>query len=180
MNDAYATTAQKDFILSLLAQREVSLATREALTHAWDTMTKREASAIIDELRALPANNNTPRTPAFDGLPKSFYAIPAEVANNALADSVVNNDLMFVVIDEFRGTVYMREVHGAPGDFNRSKLSARDTRAIAGVLRTDSLGFIKLFGTHFTVCGKCGANLTDQASRERGFGPDCARQLGIR
>jgi len=179
MTNYTATPAQKDFILSLLADRKVDESVVATLNENWEALTKQEASSTIDALKSCP-RSAVPATSAFAGLAKSFYAVPAHVANATLTDLSVSNDLLFLVIDEFRGTVYMRQVHGAPGDFSRSRMTRGDAKAMADLLRTDELGFIKLFGQHFTVCGKCGANLTDQSSRERGFGPDCARQLGIR
>jgi hypothetical protein len=179
MTNYTATPAQKDFILSLLADRKVDESLIAHLNENWETLTKQEASATIDALKACPRSAG-PSASIYDGLAKSFYAVPAHVANATLTDLSVSNDLLFLVIDEFRGTVYMRQVHGAPGDFSRTRMTRADSKAMADLLRTDALGFITLFGQHFTVCGKCGANLTDQASRERGFGPDCARQLGLR
>ena len=175
MNEA--TTPQKDFLMALLRDRAVPTDLRSELTTRWDSLTKAEASVAIGTLKELPFAQ---RSSVLDDLPKSFYAIPSMFANNALADLHVDNDLMFVVIDEFRGTRYMRQVHGSVGAFNRTRLTSRDVRGIAGILKDDPLSYISLFGEHFSVCGKCGAHLTDERSREAGFGPECRRTLGIR
>ena len=179
MNEA--TTPQKDFIVSLLSGREVPADLRAELDARWADLTKAEASVAITTLKALPfATRTSPNAGVLADLPKSFYAIPSLFANNALTDLHVVNDLLFVVIDEFRGTRYMRQVLGSVGDFNRNRMSVRDVRAIANILKDDALSYISLFGEHFSVCGKCGARLTDEKSRESGFGPECRRTLGIR
>lgn len=179
MNEA--TTPQKDFLVALLRDREVPAELRAELNARWSNLTKAEASVAIGTLKELPfARRTSFASDALADLPKSFYAIPSLFANSALTDLNIDNDLLFVVIDEFRGTRYMRQVHGSVGDFNRSRMSARDVRAIANILKTDSLLYITLFGEHFSVCGKCGARLTDEKSRQTGFGPDCRKALGIR
>ena len=180
--DNLATTPQKDFILSLLKDREVSESLVSRINGVWDALTKSDASEFIGTLKGLPFAKKAGvefRESPYEGLAHSYYAIPSHLANPALQDAVIDNDLLFVVIDQFRGTVYLRQVHGAPLRFTRSKMSPRDARAVVRVLKTDPLKFIKLFGEHHGVCGKCGAHLTDQKSRESGFGPDCRKQLGI-
>ena len=179
MNEA--TTPQKDFLVALLRDREVPADLRAELDSRWNDLTKAEASVAIGTLKELPfARRTSFASDALADLPKSFYAVPSLFANNALTDLHVENDLLFVVIDEFRGTRYMRQVLGSVGDFNRSRMSARDVRAIANILKADPMSYITLFGEHFSVCGKCGARLTDERSREAGFGPECRRTLGIR
>jgi hypothetical protein len=179
MNEA--TTPQKDFLATLLRDREVPSNQRAVLDAGWSTLTKAEASIAIGVLKALPYASRVSFSAGnvLDDLPKSFYAIPSMFANNALTNLTVTNDLMFIVIDEYRGTRYMRQVHGSVGSFVRSRLTARDVQGIAGILKDDALSYIKLFGEHYSVCGKCGASLTDSKSRESGFGPECRRQLGI-
>ena len=178
MNEA--TTPQKDFLLALLRDREVPADLRSELDTRWSDLTKAEASVAIGTLKGLPfATRTSANADVLAKLPKSFYAIPSLFANNALTDLTVSNDLLFVVIDEFRGTRYMRQVLGSVGDFNRNRMSVRDVRAIANILKDDALSYISLFGEHFSVCGKCGARLTDEKSREAGFGPECRRTLGI-
>ena len=179
MNEA--TTPQKDFILSLLADREVPEDLRATLDSEWATLTKVGASVAITTLKGLPYSRKNVKfvDPVLAGLPHSFYAIPTYQADSAVADLNLNGDLLFVEVAQYMGTVYMRALHGAPGRFNRERVSRRDVTAIANLLNLDPMKYIRLFGQHFTVCGKCGAELTDQKSRESGFGPQCRKQLGL-
>ena len=113
------------------------------------------------------------------GLPKSKYAIPAFHLEGALADYRLEGELLFVEIREYRGVRYLRRLTGSVGDFVRTRLSVRDALAVLRVLEGGARTYIQKFGEHFVCCGKCGAPLTDDKSRARFLGPDCARQLGM-
>jgi len=176
-----ATTPQKDFILNLLADREVPEDLRATLDAEWATLTKVGASVAINTLKGLPYSRKNVKfvDSTLAELPHSFYAIPSFQAESAVTDLNVKGDLMFVEVAQYMGTVYMRALYGAPTRFNRERMSRRDVTAIANLLKRDPMKYIRLFGQHFTVCGKCGAELTDQKSRESGFGPQCRKQLGL-
>lgn len=176
MNNDIATPKQKDFILSLVADRAVPAEFRTTIDEEWTDLTKAVASEFINALKLLPYAQKVSH---LDGLTHSYYAIPAFMVNPALTDIEINNDMMFVVVAQYMNTVYMKQVHGSVENFARSRMSARDVRAVAKVLKTDPLRFIQLFGESHGVCGKCAAKLTDQKSRETGFGPDCRKQLGL-
>jgi hypothetical protein len=75
--------------------------------------------------------------------------------------------------------LYIRQLHGAPGSFNRSKLTADGVRAVVGTIKLDPYRYAKLFGTHYTCCGSCGAALTDERSREIQLGPECRKKFGF-
>lgn len=181
MNDA--TTKQIDFIVSLLGDRDVSQEMRLAIDAGWGSLTKWEASSLIETLKNLPYKKKSVSfsTPsALAELPKSYYAISSHAVNLVLRDEQIDNDYMFVVVAEFKGTRYMRKLLGNLGGFTRVKLSYRDARAVADLLSTEPLMFIQKFGELHSVCGKCGAELTDEKSRKFGFGPDCRKELGIK
>lgn len=179
------TEKQLDFINVLLRDRDVPEAAREHLRKTLGGMDARKASEWIDALKILPRRLNmrgvrlAGAADSLVGLPKSYYAVPAAIANVAMTDRSVANDYLFVVVAEYQGVLYMREVTGSPGGFVRSRLSVRDVRALADVLRGDSLGYIRKFGELYSVCGKCAAALTDMKSRESGFGPECRKALGV-
>lgn len=182
------TQKQQDFILSLLDGREVHEDFIIELNAAWDELTVSNASSIIDTLKGMPykkksvsfVDSSSKGGSALADLPKSFYALSAHAANLVLKDEVVDNDYLFVVVAEYMGTRYMRKLSGNFGGFVRTKLSYRDARAIADLLSTEPLMFIQKFGELHSVCGKCGAELTDEKSRKFGFGPDCRKELGIK
>lgn len=179
MNEA--TTPQKDFLLALLRDREVPAEFRLELDKQWATLTKVGASMAIDAMKSFPFKpRGTVRfsDPVLLELPKSFYAIPAHQAEAVLGRDV-RGDLVFLEVSQWNGRTYMKRLFGAPGRFNRERMSRTEVAALAKLLSIDPVRYIKLFGEHFTVCGKCGAELTDQKSRETGFGPVCRKQLGL-
>ena len=177
------TQKQQDFILSLLDGREVYEDYLIELNASWDELTVRDASSIIDTLKKMPFKKKSvtfSAPSALADLPKSYYAISSHTANLVLKDEVVDNDYLFVIITEYMGTRYMRKLLGNFGGFSRVKLSSRDVRAVADLLATEPLMFIQKFGELHSVCGKCGAELTDEKSRKLGFGPDCRKVLGVK
>lgn len=183
-----ATERQLAFIATLRAERVVS----ETVAHdlALPALSKSVASAVIEQLLASP---RVPATVSFGAetperaearellasLPKSKFAVPARLLEGALTDYTVDGSLLFLEVKEYRGTRYLRRLTGSVGDFVRSRLTVRDSLAVMKVLSGDSLEYIRLFGEHFVCCGKCGAPLTDDRSRARFLGPDCAKQLGV-
>jgi len=90
----------------------------------------------------------------------------------------VDNDLVFVEIREFKKTTYLRRLIGSYGGFTRSKPAPEDTLAFVRVLLGDPYKYAKLFAVHYACCAKCGAELTDEVSRELGLGPVCRKAFG--
>lgn len=182
MNDA--TTPQKDYILSLLSAREVAAELRKTIDAGCVTLTKVEASMVINSLKNAPYASKVsfsaaPTTTGLASLPKSFYAIPAAEANLAMTNYVEGGELLFVQVREYMSTRYIRRLTGSVGGFTRHKLDRVDEKGLIALLGTDSLRFITLFGQHYSVCGKCSAELTDTKSRASGFGPECRKTLGL-
>ena len=180
---AFATERQVAYLASLVARRVVPAEIAPLVTGDLSFLTRAEASKAIDALLAAPlAPAGVARAgvaEALSALPKSKYAVPAAHLAGALQDYTLTNDLLFVEVREYRGTLFMRRLSGAPGAFSRARLTTRDTLAVAGVLAQRPVEYITLFGQHYTCCGRCAAPLTDSASRARFLGPDCARQLGV-
>lgn len=176
-----ATPKQISFVRDLLATREVDAATAE---HIEDTIsaghyTKSHASEDINAFLKLPT-----RAKATGGMqtllasvPKSKYAIPADELE--LSSVKVANDLLFVEIKEYMNTLYIRTLHGAPGAFNRGKLTAEQTKEVITILSVDPYKYTQLFGKHYSCCGSCGAELTDARSRELQLGPECRKKFGF-
>lgn len=191
-----ATPRQVSFLRSLLAERVVPAGIASAVLSAGslDALARADVSRYIDTLLASP-RANAPRVtfgdaPASDSrsllasLPVAKFAVPASHLEGALSDYAPTGDLVFVETREFstpdgRVVRYLRRLTGAPSDFTRSRFSPADALAVARVLNADALAYIRAFGEHFTVCGKCASPLTDERSRARFLGPDCARQLGV-
>lgn len=188
MTEIFATERQVAFINSLASERVVPEGLAETLKRGVQFLTRAGASQAIETLLAQPratrvAFEESPeRKEAREllaGLPKSKYAIPAFHLVGALTDYRLDGELLFVEIREYRGVRYLRRLTGSVGDFTRSRLSVRDALAVLRVLEGGARTYIQKFGEHFVCCGKCGAPLTDDKSRARFLGPDCARQLGM-
>lgn len=189
MTEFYATERQVAFINSLASERVVPAGLAETLKRGAQFLTRAGASQAIETLLAQPratrvAFEDSPeRAEArelLEALPKSKYAIPAFHLEGALADYKLEGDLLFLEIREYRNVRYLRRLTGSVGDFTRSRLSVRDALAVLRVLSGGAREYIRLFGEHFTCCGRCGAPLTTDRSRELYLGPDCAKMLGVR
>jgi hypothetical protein len=103
--------------------------------------------------------------------------VPTDVLELTDADDSFSGDLAFFEVREYMSTLYMRQLHGAPGRFNRSKLSAASVKAIIGIIAADPYRYTRMFGEHYACCGSCGAELTDQRSRELQLGPECRKKF---
>ncbi len=176
-NLAGATPRQQDFIASLLSEREYTLG--DVAINS-----PREASALIAELlraprRAVARQTDTELFEALSSVQKSKYAIPTSELFLELLDENVTGDLLFVEVREYRGTTYIRRLHGSVGDFNRSKLSRKDSLTILRHIARDAYKYARTFGEHYSCCGKCGAALTDERSRALLLGPDCRKAFGL-
>lgn len=175
-NLAGATERQQTFIASLLAEREYTLG---------DVVisSPREASALIDALLRAPKRANARRGDqelfeALSSVQKSRYAIPTSEMFLETLDENIAGDLLFVEVREYRGTLYIRRLHGSVGGFSRTKLSRKDSLVILRHIARDAYKYARTFGEHYSCCGKCGAELTDERSRALLLGPECRKAFG--
>ena len=144
-------------------------------------MTSQQASKAIEYLLSCERRKGAKFSNAhLDALPKARYAVPAFTAECVLRDETIKDGFVFFVVAEYMGTRYLRRLFGAPGEFTRHKMTYRDMASAAKMLADDPIEYSKLFAQHYSVCGKCGAELTDEKSRKFGFGPDCRKELGIK
>lgn len=177
-----ATEKQIAFLASLLAQREVPADLHEEVSAFLPTADKRRASDYIERLLALPKTQGRPAAAApaanavFDGVPVARYAIPAEEIS--LLDVDPRGDLLFVEVKTWKGVTYMRRLHGSLGGFSRSKMPRETVADLASILARDPYRYTRLFGEHYSCCGKCGAELTDEESRRLMLGPVCRKAFG--
>jgi hypothetical protein len=178
-----ASERQMAFVSDLLRTREydandpfIAYAVEE---HAANALSKSDASSLIDMLIKAPKRKGgrTAIQEILATVPKSKYAIPAELL--AGTDFSITNDLLFVEVKEYMNNLYARQLHGAPGRFNRSRIDNAALKVIIGIIATDPYKFAKLFGDHYACCGSCGAELTDQRSRELMLGPECRKKFGF-
>lgn len=179
-----ATEKQIGFVTDLATTREYDDAERERILGLIDSgdLTKREASAVIDLLINAPRKASSvylsPLQTLLSGIPKSKYAVPVEeLMLTDAEDDFEGADLVFLELKEFMGTLYVRRLIGAPGRFNRVRLTVAQTTALMRMVATDPYHYAKLFGDHYACCGSCGAELTDQRSRELMLGPECRKKF---
>lgn len=183
---ALASDKQINFVCDLLDKREVPAETADIIVEAIanEAYTKAMASADIDAFLKLPKRTSAAKTKSgiqtlLATVPKSKYAIPVDELEFTNADDAFHGDLVFLEVKEYMDTLYMRQLHGAPGDFTRSRLSMNSVMAIVSVLATDPYKYARLFGEHHACCGSCGAALTDARSRELQLGPECRKKFGF-
>jgi len=185
---------QRDLVDSLYRERDIPDQVREIAERAFldPTLSAAQQRPIIDELFTFPkkARAAGPAGPAKTDhvlrdleIPPAMYAIPAGALLPALrtAAQADANDHAFFAVGEYRETRYIRILHGAPGSFSRTKLPSReDEQAIARVIHAfGTLQATQLFGSLYTCCGKCGAELTDKTSRALKLGPHCRKEFGL-
>lgn len=180
-----ASEAQKSFIANLIAKRQVPADTLAAIRGTED-MTSRQASAFIDLLKSFPfaPKPEDAESPfakflaAFEGVENSKYAVPGAYFGIVLP-ALAKDELLFFEVKTWQGRRYLNRLHGAPGDFTRTRLSFEDGTKVLGILRARHVEFAQAFGEHFTVCGRCAAPLTDAESRRVHLGPECRKVWGL-
>jgi hypothetical protein len=147
---------------------------------AADALSKSDASKLIDMLINAPKRKGarSASQELLASVPKSKYAVPTEMLIGVTTSDVFHGDLVFLEIKEYMSSLYMRQLHGAPGAFNRSKLSQDSVKAIIAIIAEDPYKYTRIFGEHYTCCGSCGAELTDPKSRELMLGPECRKKFG--
>lgn len=189
LNVFEATPAQVSFIKDLIEQKNVGETGRAKIVLAKiaaGKLDKKEASKVIDDLKVLPtvdkalrfAMGKSPIQELLKEVPKAKYAIAMDEIDLAI-DEKVNGSFIFVEIREYMNNVYIRRLHGAPGNFNRSRLSAKDTALLVNHIKKNPLEYTQKFGELYSCCGKCGAALTDDLSRELKLGPTCRKEFGM-
>lgn len=184
---APATDRQLGYLKNLIEQKvmpdEARSGAREAI--ARPDFTKTQASQFIDRFSRLQDRPRDARpAPApkahLVGLPHSKYALlTSDLGARGVGALAGHNDMAFFEVKEFRGTVYMRQLFGAPGSFNKVRLSPADEGAVASLIAKAPLEGAQRFADHYSCCARCGAELTDKRSRDLGLGPDCRKQFGL-
>lgn len=172
-----ATPRQAEFITELLESRNYVIG---------DTVVNspKEASDLISRLLSAPfkTKETTIDKELFEALSavqKSKYAIPTNELILDFFDEKIHTDMLFVEVKEYRDKLTIRRLHGSVGDFMRTRLSRKDSLSILRHIAHDTYKYARLFGEHFSCCGKCSAPLTDDKSRRLQLGPDCRKAFGL-
>ena len=180
-----ASEKQVAFIDSLLNERELDAIQVTSFRSMLPTMTKKQASGMIDILlrqpkrvEKVPGATKSLLQEALSKAPKSKYAVPVDELDITLEDTPLTGDLLFLEIREYMGNLYMRRLTGAVGGFTRHKVPSKDSVAIMNIIAQDPYKYAKIFGQHYSCCGSCGAELTDPVSRDLQLGPECRKKFG--
>lgn len=195
-----ATAKQIDFINSLASERDLNPTRHSGLIAEIQNSVRtgaislRRAQVLITELKTVPrkpvtvaavsepapANNRLTRlAAALKDLPNAKYAVELPQLSWALRGQYGNNDLMFVRIREYRGRKRIVRLLGAPGAFSTIRIDLDDAIVIAGVIGSDPLKYTQMYAEHYSVCGRCDAELTDEVSRAYSLGPTCRKAFGL-
>jgi hypothetical protein len=95
----------------------------------------------------------------------------------AIPSATGNNDLdFFRVVRQSRTTTVYRVIGGH--NDQRVSLAQAEAALLALVLTEDIPGALATYGQELGRCGVCHRHLTDEESRARGIGPNCAARLG--
>lgn len=139
----------------------------------WAGVTKRRASELIDYMKALPR----PLVPAaplpgpLDHLPVSKYAVEEQYQDD---NGLLNVELVFCEVREWKGRRYFRVLIGAPGDWRRERVTyPRQQQLVRLIEQATSKEAALRYSREFTRCAACESPLSDPESRARGFGPVC-------
>ena len=108
-------------------------------------------------------------------IPSARYAVPTADLMTEFLKTPVSGDLVFVEITERYGPKKMKRLSGSPGSFVRNDLHIDDALQILRVISRSPYDYTSMFATHYRVCGRCSAELTDPKSRELGLGPQCRK-----
>lgn len=188
------TTASErsiNFLVSLVAERDVipGADASECLLELTKWFTKprsqAEVSRQIDKALKKPRRAKAPavakpygdRTPTIDEpIPNGKFAIRSDLLTTARTD---NEYVFFEVRNRPHRTRAIRRLTGAPGAFTRSPLAPRVRAEVLEFLadpdRAVEAG--KAFSREYSVCYRCGAELTDDQSRADSLGPVCKKQM---
>ena len=180
-----ASEKQVAFIDSLLNERELDAVQVTSFRSMLPTMTKKQASGMIDILlrqpkrvEKVPGATKSLLQEALSKAPKSKYAVPVSELDISLEDTPLTGDLLFIEVKEYMNNLYMRRLTGSVGGFTRHKVPSQDSIVIMNIIAKDPYKYAKIFGQHYSCCGSCGAELTDPVSRDLQLGPECRKKFG--
>jgi hypothetical protein len=168
---------QADFVKSLASERNTSslpAAAARTLTAVQRGLyaSKREASALIDELKALPKDpalrppNTTGLGALYDQVPDGRYAVehggqPVRFYRVATSEATGRRWMMVQASDDLHRIGYQQKVE-----------------ALTQVLADGVQVAMERYGRELGHCGHCGRTLTNDESITRGIGPVCASRMG--
>ena len=152
---ALATEAQVRFITSLRTERGLEAGSEVA------RLTKREASAEIERLKAMPRPRKA-YAPEPDAPAPGYYA--AEYKGVLRFYRVVAGK------GKWEGRTFLNRFRSDLED----RVFAAERAAAYAEINADPVAAAMRFARETVHCYRCGRRLTDEESRARGMGKDCA------
>lgn len=143
------------------------------------TVHGRDASRVIGELLKIAPTRILKRE--FTELQRLLKTL--RVGHYALPRKVDNVLDFFEVIerpgqDGKPATRWVNRLLGAPGDWNRDRLSVPLQAAAARAISGNWVAAAQLYADHFQACARCDAPLSNPRSRAAKIGHDCAKVWG--
>lgn len=187
-----ASERQLNYLDDIIKMRDIPELLKLTYLGKRSTMDKTVASGLISSFLKYPLLSTAATAKNFAAgdqkmkelmdivadMPEAKYAIPAEELMMDLLKRPIKNNLVFCELKKYRGRLYFRQLHGAPGHFSRSMFPIEDALVFAKRVKTDPYKYTRLFADHYQCCGRCGAELTDEISRETRLGPTCRGYFG--
>jgi hypothetical protein len=105
----------------------------------------------------------------FPGIIPGYYAVPNPNGTNDLTFFNVRFGKQFSKLPSMADRVFVKRVVGGHPEMKCEPAEARKLLALV----SDVKAARALYGQELGHCGNCNKELTDQVSRDRGYGPDC-------
>lgn len=170
-----------------------------AIARAADARPGQEVSQLISGLITQAQRKRAAARPAaaaadmdprgmWADVPDGRYALThAQAAAHSLDHLIAGErDTLFVRVSTWtppgrrEPLTFVRQIKGGVGDWTKIKHSAGINRDIKdALLAVGPVDAGRLFSELHTVCARCLSPLTDQRSRETGYGPDCREIMGL-
>lgn len=163
-----------------LAQAYLNSATGQVEVDRFDFHSKRCAQIAADRAaQPQPVVPQTPKTagPSLAQLKERFAEVPE--GRYALGEDA---DPRFYQVrrptkGNWEGYVFVDRLIGNPGGYRKVPVRGLDADAVLTAVEVDPMAAMVRFGLLSGTCGKCGADLSDPQSLERGIGPDCWKTM---
>ncbi len=181
------TEKQVAYLRKLLAEREgveAAELVRQALNTARDArqLTRATVSAAIESLLLIKRPQGASSGSSCQGMAAYEQAQPGDLlyvpeGHYATPSRTGANDLDFWRVDRpaegrWAGRVFVKRVIGGRAD--QAVRGAEAVAALQAITADHPHHAMVLYGQEIGRCGRCNRHLTDDASRARGLGPDCA------
>jgi hypothetical protein len=168
-----ATDKQLAYLRSLLRDRDVSSIgqTASEVLAQFDAMTSREASSLIELLKDAPRAART----------AAHHAAPSVEAGRYAVIDTETGDVSFYLVDcptqgRWAGRTFVSQLSGDNRTPIKDAAARRDALGAIAAAPHDALA---RYGQLIGACGACNRTLTDEVSRQRGIGPECARKRSL-